>query len=101
MSKPVPDEECASVIGTPLARGPIDSQVPIWQSRRACRSVESFFTLGRPRDRSVNPCKACASANGLALPEQMPSTQWSKQRGNRENAGGLPATLCLLSLAWP
>ena len=49
-------------IGTPLASGPMDSHVPIWQSSRASRSAGSAFTRGSPLDSSASPFSACASA---------------------------------------
>ena len=60
---------------TPLASGPIDSQVPIWQSRRACRSAGLLLARGSARASSASPCSACASAKAFACPEQTPSTQ--------------------------
>jgi len=49
-------------IGTPDDSGPIESQVPIWQSIRASRSRASAFTRGRPSASIDNPLIAWASA---------------------------------------
>ena len=49
-------------IGTPLDSPPIESQVPIWQSIRASRSLASAFTRGSACVSSDSPFSVCASA---------------------------------------
>ncbi len=48
-------------IGTPEASGPVESQVPIWQSIRAEISLGLAFTRGRPVASISRPFSACAS----------------------------------------
>ena len=49
-------------IGTPEDSGPIESQVPIWQSILASRSSASAFTRGSPCASIDSPFIAWASA---------------------------------------
>ena len=49
-------------IGTPEVSGPVESQVPIWQSIRASRSRGFAFTRGSPEASIDSPFSACASA---------------------------------------
>ena len=49
-------------IGTPDDNGPIESQVPIWQSILASRSRGSAFTRGSAWASIDNPFSAWASA---------------------------------------
>jgi hypothetical protein len=49
-------------MGTPAASGPVESQVPIWQSMRAARSRGSAFTRRNPCVSMESPFIACASA---------------------------------------
>ena len=48
-------------IGTPDASGPVESQVPIWQSIRASRSPASAFTRGSACASIDSPFSAWAS----------------------------------------
>ena len=44
-----------------IVHGPVESQVPIWQSIRASRSCGSAFTRGSASVSIASPFKACAS----------------------------------------